>query len=84
MLSFDGTATHIVVADEHAGGMLAAGKMEKRLAKKKINGPKYVRAQWILDSIKNGKRMAEGNYQPAGGPLRQAGQTSVMGMFGRK
>lgn len=81
MLSFDPTATHIIVADDHAGGVFAAGKIDKQLAKKNTNGPKYVRAQWVLDSIKNGKRMMEGNYMPMGGAVRDAGQMSVVEMF---
>ncbi|KAG0125490.1 hypothetical protein HOY82DRAFT_525323 [Tuber indicum] len=65
--------THVVLAKPVDGGLgngggggigggLAAGKLQKEVLMKKGNGPRYVRVEWVLESIAAGKRLAESKY----------------------
>ncbi|KAF8447087.1 hypothetical protein BDZ91DRAFT_803272 [Kalaharituber pfeilii] len=59
------SVTHVILGKPSssggAGGGLAAGKLHKELTK---NGRpiKFVSVEWVLDSIKAGKRLSERNY----------------------
>ncbi|KAG0636543.1 BRCA1 C terminus domain-containing protein [Tuber brumale] len=65
--------THVVLAKPVDGGLgngggggigggLAAGKLQKEVLMKKGNGPRYVRVEWVLESIAAEKRLAESKY----------------------
>lgn len=63
------TVTHVVVGRANAGagrgvgagGGLAAGKMQKELAAAR-RGVKYVRAEWVVECVRRGRRVSEVGY----------------------
>jgi hypothetical protein len=74
------TVTHVILGDR---GGLAAGKIQKEVAKIGGNSVKYVGVRWALDSIEKGKRQPESQYEVV--RLAMKGQRSVLGMgFRRK
>lgn len=77
--------THVVLGND-AGGGLAAGKIEKEVRTIRGKAIKYVNAQWILDSIKLGKRQPEIHYQSdiLRGRTGGSGQRSVWHAFCRE
>lgn len=80
------SVTHVVLGTSAAGGGgLAGGKIQKEIAQVRGlgNGVKYVTAQWVLESVKRGRRQAEARYMPEGveGRLGGAGQRGVLGML---
>ncbi|CUS07299.1 unnamed protein product [Tuber aestivum] len=44
------------------GGGLAAGKLQKEVSMKKGNGIRYVRVEWVLESLVAEKRLSESKY----------------------
>ncbi|PNS16072.1 DNA repair protein REV1 [Sphaceloma murrayae] len=71
------------VAGRGAGGALASGKIQKEIMRVKSAGGKgvrYVSAEWVLECVKKGKRVAEGAFEvvQTGG----AGQRGVGRMLG--
>ena len=74
------TVTHVILGEkDKGGGSLAAGKLQKEVARIGGKGLKYVGARWVLESIKFGKRLPEVDFQVV--HLAQRGQKSVYGMF---
>ncbi|KAJ5942876.1 hypothetical protein N7516_003044 [Penicillium verrucosum] len=68
------TVTHIL------GGGLAASKLQQEIARGGWKGVKVVSADWALESIKAGRRLAESRFP--GMHVAAKGQQSVAGMFG--
>lgn len=62
-----------------AGGGLAGGKLEKEIRRVRGCGVKYVGVEWVLESIKVGKRLPETQYTNL--KVAPKGQQSVYGMF---
>lgn len=62
-----------------AGGGLAGGKLEKEIRRVSGCGVKYVSVEWVLESLKAGRRLPEARF----GNLKVApkGQSSVYGAF---
>jgi hypothetical protein len=69
------TVTHVILGDM---GRLAAGKIQKEVAKIGGKGIKFVGVRWVLDSIEKGKRQPESQYEVV--RLAMKGQRSVLGM----
>ncbi|KAI0913840.1 BRCA1 C terminus domain-containing protein [Ustulina deusta] len=64
-----------------AGGGLAGGKLQREISK--IGGPavKFVGVQWVLESIKAGKRLPEARFADL--KIAPKGQQSVYGLYSR-
>ncbi|KAI9756475.1 MAG: hypothetical protein M1835_000716 [Candelina submexicana] len=62
-----------------AGGGLAATKIQKEIQRIGGCGVKYVGVDWVLESIKAGKRLPEAQFSTM--KLSAKGQRSVYGMF---
>ncbi|KAI1365732.1 BRCA1 C terminus domain-containing protein [Xylaria arbuscula] len=64
-----------------AGGGLAGGKLQREIAK--MGGPavKFVGVQWVLESIKAGKRLPEARFADL--KIAAKGQQSVYGLYSR-
>ncbi|MCJ1416174.1 hypothetical protein MMC32_002509 [Xylographa parallela] len=80
------TVTHVVLGKGNAGpgkggagGGLAAGKVEKEVRRVGGKGLKYVGVEWVLESIKAGKRLPEAGF--ANTSIAPYGVKSVYGIF---
>jgi BRCT domain, a BRCA1 C-terminus domain len=73
------TVTHVVLGS--SGGGLAAGKIQKEVAKVGGKGVKYVTAKWVVDSVECGKRLPESSYQAV--HIAMKGQRSVLDRMGQ-
>ncbi|MCJ1248791.1 hypothetical protein MMC30_006011 [Trapelia coarctata] len=79
------SVTHVILGQENrgggkgAGGGLAGGKIQKEIKRVGGCGVKYVSVEWVLESLKAGKRLAEAGV--AGVSTAPAGVKSVYGMF---
>ncbi|KAI9762544.1 MAG: hypothetical protein M4579_000347 [Chaenotheca gracillima] len=62
-----------------AGGGMAAGKLQKEVKRVGGCGVKYIGVEWVLESIKAGKRLPEARYP--GVRTTAAGQKSVYDIF---
>ncbi|KAL7623002.1 hypothetical protein AAE478_006681 [Parahypoxylon ruwenzoriense] len=78
--------THVIIGNpagrtRGAGGGLAGGKLQKEIQKVGGCGVKFVDAEWVLESIKAGKRLPEARFSN----LRMAskGQQSVYGLYSK-
>lgn len=78
------SVTHVIIGTPNsngsgAGGGLAGGKIQKEIATVKGCGIKFVSVEWVLESLKAGKRLPEARF----GCLQIAakGQKSVLGML---
>ncbi|KAH9999760.1 hypothetical protein F4779DRAFT_605058 [Xylariaceae sp. FL0662B] len=78
--------THVIVGRpvggaRGSGGGLAGGKMQKEIQKVRGCGVKFVGVEWVLESIKAGKRLSEAKF----GDLKIAskGQQSVYGLYSK-
>lgn len=83
------SVTHVVLGHPNgsshaagAGGGLAASKIEKEVARIGGKNIRFVTAEWVLESVKAGRRVPEGRYEA----LRMApkGTANLMGMFAAK
>ncbi|KAF2088622.1 hypothetical protein K490DRAFT_39136 [Saccharata proteae CBS 121410] len=80
------TVTHVILGTANApangcGGGLAGGKMQKEIARVRGKGVKFVTVEWILESVRRGKRLPEAG---AGGVrIAAKGQGSVWDAFGK-
>ncbi|KAI0965513.1 BRCA1 C terminus domain-containing protein [Xylaria arbuscula] len=65
-----------------AGGGLAGGKLQREISK--LGGPavKFVSVQWVLESIKAGKRLPEARFADL--KIASKGQQSVYGLYSRR
>ncbi|KAE8836212.1 hypothetical protein PTNB73_04173 [Pyrenophora teres f. teres] len=79
------TVTHVILGtvtgNGGAGGGLAATKMQKEIARSGGKAVKFINAEWVLDSIKAGRRLAESRYSPL--KLAPKAQNSIAGMVRR-
>lgn len=82
------TVTHVILGQANrgggkggAGGGLAGGKIEKEIRRVGGCGVKYVGVEWVLESIKRGKRLGEAGF--VGVSTAPMGVRSVYGMFKR-
>jgi hypothetical protein len=64
------TVTHVILGER--GGGLAAGKMQREVARTRGTGVFFVGVRWALDSIEKGTRQAERRYEVV--RLASAGQ----------
>ncbi|KAI1113045.1 BRCA1 C terminus domain-containing protein [Nemania sp. NC0429] len=78
--------THVILgrpaaAGYGAGGGLAGGKLQREISK--LGGPavKYVGVQWVLESIKAGKRLPEARFVDL--KVASKGQQSVYGLYSK-
>jgi hypothetical protein len=80
--------THVIIGNPHnhhsstgkgTGGALASTKIQREITRHRGKGVKFVGAQWIIDSVHAGKRMAETRYENV--KLGGAGQGSVFDKF---
>ncbi|KAI1081173.1 hypothetical protein F5B20DRAFT_74534 [Whalleya microplaca] len=62
-----------------SGGGLAGGKMQKEIQKIRGCGVKFVGVEWILESIKAGKRLPEARFGEV--KIASKGQQSVYGLY---
>lgn len=62
-----------------AGGGLAGGKLQKEIQKVRGCGVKFVGVEWILESIKAGKRLPETRFSNL--KVASKGQQSVYGLY---
>ncbi|KAI1270291.1 BRCA1 C terminus domain-containing protein [Xylariaceae sp. FL1019] len=81
--------THVILG-RHAGstygsgsgGGLAAGKLQREIRKVSGAAVKYVNVDWILESLKAGKRLPEARFSDL--KIASAKQNSVYGLYSRK
>ena len=88
------TVTHVIVGRPSngkpggggggggAGGGLSGSKIQKEIERVRGCGVKFVGVEWVLESIKAGKRVSEANYAVLSTAPRGVG--SVVGMFERQ
>lgn len=81
------SVTHVILGKPNgqhggAGGGLAGSKIQKELKRVWGKGVKFVGVEWVLESIKAGKRLPEARF--AVGEIRPRGVKSVYGMFKQK
>ncbi|KAF3033022.1 hypothetical protein E8E12_001362 [Didymella heteroderae] len=79
------TVTHVILGTANAnggyGGGLAATKIQKEVARTGGNAVKFITVEWVLESIKAGRRLPESHFAPL--KLAQKTQGSVFGMLSR-
>lgn len=77
------TVTHVILGTSNtrggAGGGLAATKIHKEIARTGGKTVKFVTAEWVLESIKAGRRLSESCFLPL--KLASKSQNSVLGML---
>ncbi|KAI0405963.1 BRCA1 C terminus domain-containing protein [Xylaria palmicola] len=78
--------THVILgrpaaagAGAGAGGGLAGGKLQREIARTGGAGVKYVGVQWVLESIRAGRRLPEARFADL--KIAARGQSSVYGLF---
>ncbi|ROT37714.1 hypothetical protein SODALDRAFT_314071 [Sodiomyces alkalinus F11] len=76
--------THVVIGRPVSGGMgsggaLAGGKLEKEIRTIRGSGVQYVDVEWVLESLKAGKRLPESRFATL--KVAREGQRSVYGMY---
>ncbi|KAF2174244.1 hypothetical protein M409DRAFT_16506 [Zasmidium cellare ATCC 36951] len=80
------TVTHVILGKANCkggiGGGLAASKIQKEIASVKGAKVRFVTVEWVVESIKAGKRLQKGRFEAVG--MRPAGVAGIEGMFGKK
>ncbi|KAI1459270.1 hypothetical protein F4805DRAFT_422145 [Annulohypoxylon moriforme] len=75
--------THVILgrsaSRSGAGGGLAGGKLQKEIRKVGGCGVKFVGAEWVIESIKAGKRLPEAKFSNL--KIASKGQQSVYGLY---
>lgn len=79
--------THVIIGNPHnhlsrgngAGGALAGTKIQKEILRHRGKGVKFVSADWVVESVKAGKRLGEAKF--ANVNVGGAGQGSVFEKF---
>ncbi|KAF5019038.1 hypothetical protein F66182_8959 [Fusarium sp. NRRL 66182] len=81
--------THVILgrpagghAGAGAGGGLASGKLEREIRKTAGCGVKFVGAEWILESLKAGKRLPEARFSST--KMAPRAQASVHSLFSKQ
>ena len=78
------SVTHVIVGNTvskgGAGGGLAGSKIQKEISRVKGKGIKFVTAEWVVESIKAGRRLNEAQFSNIR-LVAPSGQNSVLGMF---
>ncbi|CBY02033.1 hypothetical protein IAQ61_006623 [Plenodomus lingam] len=76
------TVTHVILGTSNtrggAGGGLAATKMQKEIARTGGKAVKFITAEWVIESIKAGRRLPESRFSPL--KLASQSQNSVLEM----
>ncbi|KAK3114219.1 hypothetical protein LTR53_007686 [Teratosphaeriaceae sp. CCFEE 6253] len=79
------TVTHVIVGRPSSaggcGGGLAGSKLQKEITKKRGESVRYVTVDWVVESIKAGKRLPERDFE--GVRTAPVGVGSVASMFGK-
>ena len=79
------TVSHVIVGKTSAhggcGGGLAGTKIQKEVARRGGNAINYVTAEWVLESIKAGKRLPESKFEAL--KLAPNGVMGIAGMFAK-
>lgn len=79
------SVTHVIVGRPNngrgggAGGGLAGSKIQKEISRVRGKGVKFVGVEWVIESVKAGKRLSEARFQ--GVNIAPKGVGSVYGMF---
>lgn len=79
------SVTHVIVGRPNngrgggAGGGLAGSKIQKEISRVRGKGVKFVGVEWVIESLKAGKRLSEARFQ--GVNIAPKGVGSVYGMF---
>lgn len=82
------SVTHVIVGKPNdgngagAGGGLAGSKIQKEIQRVRGKGVKFVSVEWVVESVKAGKRLAEARFQ--GVSIAPSGVGSVYGLFKKK
>ena len=81
------SVTHVILGKPNsakggsgAGGGLAGSKIQKEISRVGGKGVKFVSVEWVLESIKTGKRQPEARFA-VGDNIKPVGVKSVYGMF---
>ncbi|KAI8938936.1 hypothetical protein NX059_004789 [Plenodomus lindquistii] len=76
------SVTHVILGTSStrggAGGGLAATKIQKEIARTGGKAVKFITAEWVLESIKAGRRLPESRFSPL--KLASKSQQSVFGI----
>ncbi|KAK3691929.1 hypothetical protein LTR37_018360 [Vermiconidia calcicola] len=79
------TVTHVIIGRPNSnggcGGGLSGSKLHKEVARKGGNALQYVTAEWVLESIREGKRLPESRFK--GVNIAPKGVSSITSMFGQ-
>ncbi|RYP11907.1 hypothetical protein DL765_007550 [Monosporascus sp. GIB2] len=78
--------THVILGrptgrGDGAGGGLAGGKLQREIQKVGGCGVKFVGVEWVLESIRAGKRLVEAKFSNL--KIASRGQQSVYGMYAK-
>lgn len=82
------TVTHVILGSPNAaggkgaGGGLASSKMQKEIANVRGKGVKFVGVEWVVESVRAGKRLPEAGFEVV--RLAMKGQGSVWGALEKK
>ncbi len=82
------SVTHVIVGRPNdgrgggAGGGLAGSKIQKEIQRVRGKGVKFVGVEWVIESVKAGKRLSEARFQ--GVNIAPRGVGSVYGLFKMK
>lgn len=81
--------THVIVGrpngsrrGDGTGGGLAAGKLEREIRRIGGCGVKFVGVEWVLESLKDGKRLPEARFSPL--KIAAKAQNSVYGLYSKQ
>ena len=81
------SVTHVILGKpggpgEGCGGGLAGTKIQKEISRKSGKAIRFVTAEWVVESVRAGKRLAESRFE--GMKLAPKGVNSIAGMFAKK
>lgn len=81
------TVTHVILGKHNdgrvdgAGGGLAGSKIQKEISRVGGKGVKYVGVEWVIESVKAGRRLGEARFETLS--MAPRGVRSVYGIFGK-
>ena len=80
------TVTHVIIgrpsSSGGSGGGLAGSKIQKEIVRVGGKGVKFVTAEWVIESVKVGKRLRESRFEAL--RLAPKGVASASSMFGQQ